>query len=121
VLRQAVGMEGRRGGARLSAAVVELGRALVCTSSGAEQVGVGWPSVVLELTVRVFDLGGGEADEVARRRQVARCFVDTMLVASAGELASTFGWPRAAAGAALDELVERGEAVWEAGSRRPRA
>jgi hypothetical protein len=124
VLRQAVGLEGRRGGARFSAAVVELGRALVCASFGTEQVGAGWPSVVLELTARVFDLGGGEADEadeVARQRQVARCFLDTMLVASAGELASAFGWPRAAAGAALEELVERGEAVGEAGSYRPRA
>jgi hypothetical protein len=42
-----------------------------------------------------------------------------MLVASAGELASAFGWPRAAAGAALEELVERGEAVGEAGAYRP--
>jgi hypothetical protein len=90
---------------------VELGRALVCTSFGTEQVGAGWLSVVLELTARVFDLGGGEADEVARRRQIARCFLDTMLVASAGELASAFGWPRAAVGAAREELLERGEAV----------
>jgi hypothetical protein len=87
VLREPVGVEGRRGGTRFLAAVVELGRALVCTSFGTEQVGAGWPSVVLELTVRVFDLCGGEADDVARR-QVARCFLDTMLVASAGELAS---------------------------------
>ena len=121
VLRQAVGLQGRRGGARFSAAVVELGRALVCTSFGTEQVGAGWPSAVLELTARAFDLGGREADEVARRRQVGRRFLDTMLVAPAGELASAFGWPRAAAGAALEELVERGEAVAEAGSYRPRA
>jgi hypothetical protein len=39
VLRKAVGLEGRRGGARFSAAAVELGRALVCTSFGTEQVG----------------------------------------------------------------------------------
>jgi hypothetical protein len=41
VLRQAVGLQGRRGGARFSAAVVELGRALVCASFGTEQVGAG--------------------------------------------------------------------------------
>jgi hypothetical protein len=121
VLRQAVGLEGRRGGARFSAAVVELGRALVCTSFGTEQVGAGWPSAVLELTARVFDLGGREADEAVRRRRVARRFLDTMLVASAGELAGAFGWTRAAAGAALEALVERGEAVGEAGAYRPRA
>jgi hypothetical protein len=34
VLRQAVGLQGRRGGVRFSAAVVQLGRTLVCTSFG---------------------------------------------------------------------------------------
>jgi hypothetical protein len=119
VLRQAVGLQGRRGGARFSAAVVELGRALVCTSFGTEQVGSGWPSVVLELTARTFDLGGRDPDEAARRRRVARRFLDTMLVASDRELASAFGWPPVAARAALDELVDGGEAVLEAGAYRP--
>jgi hypothetical protein len=36
VLRQAVGLQGRRGGGRFSAAVVQLGRTLVCTSVGTE-------------------------------------------------------------------------------------
>ena len=94
VLRQAVGLQGRRGGVRFSAAVVQLGRALVCTSFGTEQVGSGWPSVVLELTARAFDLGGRDPDEAARRLRVARRFLDTMLVASARELAIAFGWPR---------------------------
>jgi predicted N-acetyltransferase YhbS len=49
-----------------------------------EQVGAGWPSAVLELTARAFDLGGREADEVARRRRVGRRFLDTMLVAPGG-------------------------------------
>jgi hypothetical protein len=78
----------------LSATVVELGRALVCSSFGTEQVGAGWPSVVLELTARAFDLGGRQADAAARRLRVGRRFLATMLVASAGELASAFGWPR---------------------------
>ena len=121
VLRQAVGLEGRRGGARFSAAVVELGRALVCTSFGTEQVGSGWPSVVLELTARAFDLGGREAHEAGRRLRVARRFLDTMLVASDRELASAFGWPPATARAALEELVDCGEAVLEAGAYRPGA
>jgi hypothetical protein len=112
VLRQAVGLEGRRGSARFSAAVVELGRALVCTSFGTEQVGSGWPSVVLELT---------EPHEAGRRLRVARRFLDTMLVASDRELASAFGWPRATAHAALEELVDCGEAVLEAGAYRPGA
>jgi hypothetical protein len=42
-----------------------------------------------------------------------------MLEASAGELASAFGWPRAAAQAALGALVDCGEAVLEAGAYRP--
>jgi hypothetical protein len=119
VLRQAVGLQGRRGGVRFAAAVVQLGRALVCTSFGTEQVGSGWPSVVLELTARAFDLGGRDTDEAARRLRVGRRFLDTMLETSARELASAFGWPRAAAPATLDALVDRGEAVLEAGVYRP--
>jgi hypothetical protein len=104
---------------RFSAAVVQLGRTLVCTSFGTEQVGAGWPSVVLELTARAFDLGSREPDEAARRLRVGRRFLDTMLEASARELAIVFGWPPAAAHAALEELVDRGEAVLEAGAYRP--
>jgi hypothetical protein len=121
VLRQAVGLEGRRGGVRFSAAVVQLGRTLVCTSFGTEQVGSGWPSVVLELTARAFDLGGHDPDEAARRLRVGRRFLDTMLEASARELAIVLGWPPAAAHAALDALVDCGEAVLEAGAYRPGA
>jgi hypothetical protein len=42
-----------------------------------------------------------------------------VLEASASELAIVFGWPPAAAHAALDALVDRGEAVLEAGAYRP--
>jgi hypothetical protein len=42
-----------------------------------------------------------------------------MLVASDRELAGVFGWPLATARAALEELVDRGEAVLEAGAYRP--
>ena len=119
VLRQAVGLQGRRGGGRFAAAVVELGRTLVCTGFGTERVGSGWPSVVVELTARAFDLGGRDPDEAARRLRVARRFLDTVLEASAGELARAFGWPPAAAGAVLGALVDRGEVVLEAGAYRP--
>jgi hypothetical protein len=82
--------------------------------------GAGWPSAVLELTARAFDLGGGEADEVARRRQVGRRFLASMVVASAGELASawlpTGRCRRRARGAG-----GRGEVVGEAATWRPRA
>src|SRR5918995_4243061 len=95
VLRQAVGLEGRRGSARLSAALVELGRALVCTSFGTEQVGSGWPSVVLELTARAFDLGGREPHEAGRRARVARPLPGPILGGSHPQLASAFGAARA--------------------------
>src|SRR4029453_11941188 len=130
-LRQAGGLEGRRGSARFSAAVVQLGRALVCTSFGTEQVGSGWPSVVLELTARAFDLGGRDPDEAGgvrelpagpfalggrdpdeggRRLRVARRFLDTMLVTSVRELAGVFGWSPAAGPAPLGGRGGRGEA-----------
>jgi hypothetical protein len=80
---------------------------------------LGLAECVLELTARAFDLGGGDPDEAARRLRVGRRFLDTMLVGSDRELASAFGWSRAAAHAALDALVDCGEAVLEAGGYRP--
>jgi hypothetical protein len=74
---------------------------------------------VLELTARAFDLGGRDPDQAARRLRVARRFLGTMLVASDRELASAFGWSLVAARAALDELVDCGEAVLEANAYRP--
>jgi hypothetical protein len=44
-----------------------------------------------------------------------------MLVASDRELAGVFGWSPAAARAALEELVDRGEAMLEGGAYRPGA
>ena len=62
---------------------------------------------------------GNDGREAARRLRVAGRFLDTMLVGSDRELASAFGWPRAAAGAVLGALVGRGEAVLEAGAYGP--
>jgi hypothetical protein len=68
-----------------------------------------------------LDLGGRDPDGAARRLRVGRRFLDTMLVVSVRELVSVFGWSPAGAHAALDELVDRGEAVLEAGAYRPGA
>jgi hypothetical protein len=52
---------------------------------------------------------------------VGRRFLDTVLVTSVRELAGVFGWSPAAAHAALDGLVDRGEAVLEGGAYQPGA
>jgi hypothetical protein len=105
-------LHGRRGGVHFSAALVQLGRTLVGTGFGTEQVGSGWPSVALELTARAFDLGGRSPNEGRGGCGVGRRFLDTMLEASARELVIVFGWPPAAAHAVLGALVDRGEASW---------
>jgi len=109
-LREALGVEGRRGGEAFTQAVTELGQELVVTHFGVEDEGAGWPSAILELTARAFRLPRRRDREAARLR-AARTFLDTMLVAQPGELGSAFGWGATAARTTLQELVNRGEAA----------
>ncbi len=106
-LREALSVEGRRGTEAFTAALTELGRALVITHFGAEDEGTGWPTAVLELTARVFRIPRRRNPSAARLRAAAR-FLDTVLAAKPGELAATFGWSGGEAEAALDELILRG-------------
>ena len=109
-LREALGVEGQRGGEAFTQVVTELGRELVVTHFGVEDEGAGWPSAILELTARAFRLPRRRDREAARLR-AARTFLDTMLVAQPGELGSAFGWGATAARTTLQELVNRGEAA----------
>jgi len=112
VLRQAVNLEGKQGGARFSAALTELGRALVVTHFGTEQENSGWPSAVLELTARAFPLPSRRNLEEGRRRAAER-FLRTMVYTRPIELALAFGWKPAESRAILSELASRGGAVRE--------
>ena len=109
-LREALGVEGRRGGEAFTQAVTELGRELVVTHYGVEDEGAGWPSAILELTARAFRLPRQRGPKAARLR-AARRFLDTVLVAQPHDLGNAFGWGATAARAALDDLVRRGQAV----------
>jgi hypothetical protein len=108
LVREAVGLEGKNGGPRFSAALSELGRALVATHFGAEDEGSGWPSAVLELTARAFRIR-----RPGDRVRAARRFLGTTLVARPADLARAFGWTAAEARAALEGVVTAGEASRE--------
>lgn len=116
-LREAVGADGRKGVARFERALTELSKALVVTQFGTEPQSAGWPSTVLELTARAFDIPQANDGESARDR-VASAFLDTMVAARAIDLARTFGWRAAAARAVLEAAVDRGDAVVEDGDYR---
>lgn len=109
-LREVVGAEGSRGGARFSRALSELGRALVITHHGVEEEGSGWPSAVLELTARALPLSGRAGSLAERRLSATRRFLDTMLVARPHELGNAFRMGAAAARAQLELMVDMGEA-----------
>jgi hypothetical protein len=64
-----------------------LHRNLLVTSAGVQQQRAGWPAGLVELTCRLFEVGGGLDHPYA-----ARCFVDTMIEAGAAELSRAFGW-----------------------------
>jgi hypothetical protein len=109
-LREALDVEGRRAGEAFNRTMGELGRALVVTHFGLEEEGAGWPTPILELTARAFEIPR-RRNVAAARLQAARRFIDTMLVARAHELGNAFGWGADGARAALEELVARGEAT----------
>jgi hypothetical protein len=103
VLRTAAGMAGKKGSAQFTRAVTQLGRALMVTHRGVDDTGPGWPSVVLDLTERVFAVPGPDPVEVRRRRAAAR-FLATVLDARPADLARAFGWPRDEAGQHLSAV-----------------
>ena len=86
------------------------GRALVVTYFGTEQEGSGWPSAVLELTVRVFDIPPRRDIEEGRRRADTR-FLQTMVSARPIDLALAFGWTPVEARAVLSDLASRGTVI----------
>jgi len=98
-MRKALGLPG----SQFAKVQAELGRLLLVTHLGTDDSGPGWPSVVLELTARAFDVPSA-GDETARRRRAAARFVATMGPSEAAELARAFGWRRADAQAALAAL-----------------
>ena len=96
---------------RYQRAAVELQRQLLVTTAGVQEQASGWPSAVLDLTCRRFDVGGGQDPRAA-----AELFIGVVLDASVRDLARTFRWPVAKAGEHLDELVAAARAV-PSGSR----
>jgi hypothetical protein len=114
-LREATGAEGKRGAARFSKALTELGRALVVTHYGSEEQGAGWPSAVLELTARAFRVRKAgrsrKSDEALVR--VAERFLRTMIRARPVDLSRAFGMTTNSARSALEALVDRGKAARE--------
>jgi winged helix DNA-binding protein len=110
-LREALGVEGRRGKARFSEALAELGKKLVVTNFGTEDQGAGWPAAVLELTARAFPLRRRRRGREEARSRAARRFIDTIVVARPQDLARAFGWSSPEATRALETLVAAGEAV----------
>jgi hypothetical protein len=91
VLRVASALEGKQGSARFTRAVTQLGRALLVTHRGVEETGSGWPSAVLDLTERVFEVPARDPVGVRRRRAAAR-YLGTVLDARPADLARAFGW-----------------------------
>jgi hypothetical protein len=110
-LREALGAEGRRGQARFSRTLDELGRTLVVTHFGTEEQGPGWPAVVLELTSRAFSLRSRRRRPEEARLRAAGRFVDTMVRAEPEEMARAFRLSSSQAAVTLEALVARGRAV----------
>jgi hypothetical protein len=99
-LRQLVGDK-----SRYERAVGELHRHLLVTSAGVEVRPAGWPAAIVELTCRLFPVGG-EADPAYA---IGR-FLETMLVTTGRTAARALGWPLPVTRQRLDSLVQAGRA-----------
>jgi hypothetical protein len=73
---------------RYTRAMAALQRSLLVTSAGVRAQPTGWPAKVVDLTCRLFDVGGGPDRSYAAAR-----FVDTMIETTPAEMARAFGWP----------------------------
>jgi len=93
-LREVIGDRGR-----YDRAMSALQRHLLVTSAGVHAHRTGWPATVVDLTCRLFDVGGGPDYGYATAR-----FADTMIETTPAELARAFGWPIGTARARLSAL-----------------
>jgi hypothetical protein len=101
---------------RYQRAMVELQRQLLVTTAGVQENRSGWPSALFELTCHRFAVGASQDSGLFTAR-----FLDTMLEASAGDLARAVRWPTTQARAQLDELVRVGSAASTGPLYRPTA
>jgi hypothetical protein len=116
-LREALDVEGRKASDAFFKAVSELGRALVTTHFGVEEEGAGWPTPILELTARAFEIPS-RRDVAQGRLRAASAFVDTMLAVRPHELGNAFGWGAADARAVLERLASAREVERDGSSFR---
>ncbi len=86
---------------RFERAMAELHRPLLVSSAGVREQRTGWPVTVVDLTCRLFEVGGG-----FDRPFATQVFLRTMVEATAGQLARAFGWPLAQAKAQLAALAK---------------
>jgi len=86
---------------RYNRAMAALQRHLLITSAGVREYRTGWPATRIELTCRLFEVGGGLDYAYATKR-----FLDTMIKATPRQLAQTYGWSPATARAQLDALQD---------------
>ncbi len=90
---------------RYDRGLTELQRLLLVSARGVSTQRAGWPAVVVDLTCRLFDVGGRADDQRAASR-----LLDTVLEATPAEVGRAFGWPVPRARQALDALVGTGAA-----------
>lgn len=118
VLREEVGLAGKAGKGRFDRAMGELYRHLLVTHAGVWEQDRGWPAAMIELTCRMFDVGGGDPVAAAGR------FLATTLRTTPRGLGQAFAWPVGEARTALDALTGTGGAAKDgdeylAGKGRP--
>ncbi len=90
---------------RYDRGITELHRSLLVTSAGILEQRTGWPATLVDLTCRVFDVGG-----TSDRAEATRRFLATVVEAKPADLSKAFAWPLPVAKNELAKLAASGEA-----------
>jgi hypothetical protein len=91
---------------RYERGIIELYRRLLVTSAGILEQRTGWPATLIDLSCRVFDVGGTGDRATATRR-----FLATAIEAKPADLSKAFAWPLPIAKAELAKLADSGDAI----------
>lgn len=110
VLKEAVRMDTKATQSRFGRAVRDLGRRLQLTHNGVEDQGGSWPSAIIDLTARVFDVPA-PGDPTSRNAEAAAIYLATMREVTPRMLGKAFGWRVPQARTVLRALVTEGRAT----------
>ena len=110
-LKREAGFRGKGGRTRFEGALKELQRSLLVVNAGVTQEGSSWPSIIVDLLLRVHPQvvkKSGKIPEENTRRKIARKYFDIAVASTAKDLSQLLGWKKEIVHETLQSLLKKG-------------